>query len=108
MFWDLFQEIFEVLIRFQVICFCCFRYTVPYRTGLRSTDGIYDLPVLLPETEGADRPFRGLSIYQHKPRYVQDIFILIFCQRALKQRSYNLKYVDNTLIVSDNGITKRR
>ena len=44
----------------------------------------------------------------NKLHYSEDIFILIFCQGAHKQLVYSLKYMDNTLIVSDNEITKRR
>ena len=55
------KDILKVIIRLKVIRLSCFCYTVYHRRSLGSVDRIDHLPVLLSDTESADRPFRGLS-----------------------------------------------
>ena len=94
------QEIFKVLIRFQIVCFCCFRNTVDDCRTFCSVDGVNDLPVFLSNTETANRSFCRLSTYENKPAYTQDIFILIFSRNALKCSSFVIKDEDNIFYLS--------
>ena len=55
-------------------------------------------PVLLSNTERTDRTLGGLSLYEDKPPYPQDIFILIFSENALKFSSLIVKDEDNIII----------
>ena len=45
--WYFFQQIFKILIWFQVVCLCCFCNTVDHSEGLCPVYSINDLPVLL-------------------------------------------------------------
>lgn len=61
-FWQLGEQMFEIIIRFQLVQFCGFRYTVDHGTRLCSPDGIVKQPVFLADTKRADEPLAELSI----------------------------------------------
>ena len=62
MFRDLLQEIFEVLIRLEIIRPRSLGNTVDHGAGLGSPDGIDRVPVLLPLSESPDAALRGVVI----------------------------------------------
>ena len=57
MFRYLGQEVLYILIDFQIVCFCSFSNAVDYGAGSGSADGIDQPPVVLSDTETAQRGF---------------------------------------------------
>ena len=74
------QEILYIFIDFQIVCFCSFSYAVDYGTGLSSTDGIDQPPVVLSNAETAQCGFcrivvqGNFTVFQ---KYAQ-IFFLVY------------------------------
>lgn len=67
MFWYLCQQIFKILIWFQLVCLRCFGYAVDDRRTGGSIDGIDHFPVLLANAESADGTFTGVIIHRDIP-----------------------------------------
>lgn len=86
--------------------FCRLDEAENHRAALCALRRVGKQEVLAVNDEGLYAALGVLSIYQHKPLYTQDIFILTFCQKAHRQLSFSYKHVDNISFVSDNGITK--
>ncbi len=57
MLWYLSEQVFKVIIWFQMVCFCCLRNAVDDRAGLVSGNCIDHDPVLFLDTEFPDLPF---------------------------------------------------
>lgn len=76
---DLLQEIFEVLIRLEIIRPRSLSNTVDHSTGLGSPDCIDRIPVLLPLAEGPDAALRGVVIDRDKAVFQEyaEIFLLV-------------------------------
>lgn len=92
------QDIRQIVIRFQAVQKCCFRYTVYGRTGICALDTFSKQPVPASNGKILDRTFGCLSSYKDKVHYPQDIFILIFSDNALKFSSLIVKDEDNIII----------
>ena len=79
------QEIFKVIVRIQSVGFRGLYQAVDDGTGPGSGYRIDHNPVLTPDRERTDRPFRGLSEHSHKRHYPKELLIRIFSRKALLQ-----------------------
>ena len=72
----MFEEIyFKIIKRFQTIRFCCFCNTVDDRRAGGSIDCIYHFPVLLSNTETANRTFTDIIVYWNIPIFQKASYI---------------------------------
>ena len=65
MFWDHGQQMFRVLVRFQIVGLCCLCDTVDHSGCLCSVYGINDFPVLLSDAEATDGTLRSIIIHRN-------------------------------------------
>ena len=100
------EQMLQILIRFQIVGFCRLNDAVNNSAGLCPLNRVNDMPVGSSNAERAYGSLACLSAYWDNVRYVQNIFILIFCQRVRKSCVSSNKYVDNISFVYDNEITK--
>ena len=100
------EYFFQIWSDPQVIRFCSFYQAVDRGTCCCAINARGKQPVAAPNCKGPNAVFTQLSLYTNKQVYVQDIFILIFCQSAHVQLISTHKNVDNISFVSDNEITK--
>ena len=58
------EQILKVIVWFQAVCFCGFRYAVDDRTEPGAGNCVDHDPILFPDTESTDRPFGKLFTYK--------------------------------------------
>ena len=63
MLWDFGKQVFKIIIRFQIVGFCCFCNTVYNGAGLRPCNCIDHDPVLLADAESADRLLGSVVVH---------------------------------------------
>lgn len=97
-FRDFCQKMFKIVIRFKAIRFCCLGNAVNDCARFCSGNGVNHYPVFLSDTEAADGLLTCLSLYEDNSVYPQDIFILIFSEKALKYSILVVKGEDNIII----------
>ena len=94
---DLLQEIFEVLIRLEVVHPRSLSNTVDHGAGLGSPDGIDRVPVLLPLAEGPDAALRGVVVDRDIAVFQEytEVFLLV---QAVCDRLSGLRFRSNPVL----------
>ena len=94
---DLFQEIFEVLIRLEVVRPRSLSNAVDHGAGLGSPDGIDSVPVFLALAEGPDTAFRGVVIDRDIAVFQEytEVFLLV---QAVRDRLSGLRFRSNPVL----------
>ena len=57
MLWDLRQQMLQIIVDLQLVCFGGFHQAVDHGAGLSTVDGVNDMPVGTANGKEADRPF---------------------------------------------------
>ena len=73
------KQVFEILVDIEIIGFCCLYYAIKDRACFGSVNGVYELPVFLPNTKRPDSLLSRVVIKRYlwiRKKFSQILFLI--------------------------------